>query len=405
MNISQDVMSVILAGGQGTRLFPLTIKRCKPAVVFGSRYRLIDIPISNSLNSGIRHIGIVSQYFAAELNHHIASTFHLDQFQQGRIDFLCPEETMEKKVWFAGTADAVRQNLGYLFESKADYFLILSGDQLYKMDYRPLIQFAIEKNADLVVASLPVCEKEATRMGLLKVDKEYRITEFSEKPSEQHILDKFRYPYPNSEPRYLGSMGIYVFKREALASVLKEKGDDFGHDIIPLQVKKGNSFGFIFEGYWEDIGTIASFYHANLALTTKSCCLDLYNEKMPIYSEPLHLPGPVIVKTHIEQSILGQGSLIQADQVIHSLIGIRSQIEQGSILRDTLVLGAVCSSSKIGKHCLLEKTIIDENVTLGDGVRLTNQHQLSHFDGDGIYVRDGIIIVTTGTHLPHGFSF
>ena len=405
MNISQDVMSVILAGGQGTRLFPLTIKRCKPAVVFGSRYRLIDIPISNSLNSGIRHIGIISQYFAAELNHHIASTFHLDQFQQGWIDFLSPEETLEKKVWFAGTADAVRQNLEHLFESSAEYFLILSGDQLYQMDYRLLVEFAIEKNADLVIASLPVCEKEAKRMGLLKIDKEYRIKEFFEKPSDPVVLDKFCFSNSFSEPHYLGSMGIYVFKREALASILKEKGDDFGHDIIPLQLKKGNCFSYIFEGYWEDIGTVASFYHANLALLTKNSRLDLYNDKMPIYSEPLHLPGPIVTNTRVEQSILGQGSLIQAEEITRSLVGIRSHLGLGSILRDSIVLGAACSSSRIGKHCLLEKTIIDENVTLGDDVRLTNLHQVSHFDGDGIYVRDGIIIVTTGTHLPNGFSF
>lgn len=212
MNISQDVMSVVLAGGQGTRLFPLTIKRCKPAVVFGSRYRLIDIPISNSLNSGIRHIGVISQYFASELNHHIAATFHLDQFQRGRLDLLSPEETMGKKVWFAGTADAVRQNLEHLFEMSADYFLILSGDQLYKMDYRPMIHFAIEKKADLVIASLPVCEKEARRMGLLNLDQKHCIREFSEKPSDPHVLEKFRFPHHHSEPQFLGSMGIYLLK-------------------------------------------------------------------------------------------------------------------------------------------------------------------------------------------------
>lgn len=399
-------MAVILAGGQGTRLYPLTIKRCKPAVVFGSRYRLIDIPISNSLNSGIRNIGVISQYFASELNHHIANTFHLDQFQRGRFDFLCPEETREKKVWFEGTADAVRQNLEHLLASPAEYFLILSGDQLYKMDYRQIIQFAIEKKADLVIASLSVPEREARRMGLLKIDEALRITDFFEKPSDPHVLEKFRFASgPRLDPHYLGSMGIYVFKRAALVSILQEKGEDFGRQIIPLQVKKGKAYSFFFGDYWEDIGTIASFYEANLALTKRRNCLDVYNEQMPIYSEPMHLPGPLIEKTRVEQSILGQGSTIQASEISHSLVGIRTQIDQGSVLHHSIILGAVNSIARIGKHCLLEKTIIDENAVIGDNVRLTNHRQLSHFDGDGIYVRDGIIIVTTGTHLPDGFTF
>ncbi len=408
MNISQDVMSVVLAGGQGTRLFPLTQKRCKPAVVFGTRHRLIDIPISNSLNSGIRHIAVISQYFASELNQHIACTFRLDQFQRGKLDLLCPEETMEKKVWFQGTADAVRQNLTHLLTSPADYFLILSGDQLYKMDYRPMIQFAIEKKADLVIATQPVYESEARRMGLLKIDHSQRITEFFEKPSEAHILERCickESARSHPQTRYLGSMGIYVFKKAALLSILEEKGDDFGKEIIPLQVKRGKTYGFIFDDYWEDIGTIASYYQANLALTKRQNCLNIYDDRLPIYSEQLHLPGAMIEKTRVEQSILGQGSIIQAEEITHSLVGLRAQIDRHTILRQTILLGAANSSVSIGKHCLLENAIIDENATLGDNVRLTNQRQLSHFDGDGIYVRDGIIIVTTGTHLPDGFSF
>ncbi len=406
-------MAVVLAGGQGTRLYPLTQTRCKPSMAFGSRYRLIDVPISNSLNSGIRHIAVISQYFASELNQHISSTFRLDQFQQGSFDLLTPEETPNKKVWFQGTADAVRQTLEHLLASPAEYFLILSGDQLYTIDFRPLLEFTKEKKADLVILSLPVYEKEAKRMGLLKIDNQHRVIDFFEKPSDPGHLEKFIHrespKHPPSDPRYLGSMGIYVFKRSALVSILQEKGDDFGRNIIPLQVQRGATYSYVYEGYWEDIGTIASYYYANLALTKRDTllktheCLDLYNEKCPIYSEPLHLPGSRVTKTRVEQSILGQGSVIYADEIFQSIVGLRAYIGHGTVLRESIVLGGY-SAVSIGDHCHIEKTIVDEGAHIGNNVRLINKGKLITYDGDGVFVRDGVIIVANGTHLPDGFT-
>jgi glucose-1-phosphate adenylyltransferase len=406
-DLSDEVMSVVLAGGQGTRLFPLTLKKCKPSISFGSRFRLIDIPISNSLNSGIRHIAVISQYFASELNQHIANSYRLDQFGKGQFYLLSPEETPGKKIWYEGTADAVRQNLEHLLNTTAEYFLILSGDQLYTFDFREMLKFAKQKQADLVVASLAVPEKEAKRMGLLKIDDQHQIIDFYEKPSEPHHLQRFCLPHNplhSNEPQYLGSMGIYIFKRAALISILQENGVDFGKHIIPMQIKRGKTYSFAFNGYWEDIGTIGSYYHANLALTKRHIGLDIYNEKFPIYCEPLYLPGAYIVNTKIEHSILGQGSKIFAEEILESIVGLKAHIGKGSKIHRSIILGSQ-SPSSIGEHCVIEKAIIDENVRIGNNVRLTNKNSLTHYDGDGIFVRDGIIIVINGTNLPDGFSF
>lgn len=407
IDVSDEVMSIILAGGQGTRLFPLTLKRCKPAVTFGGRFRLIDIPITNSLNSGIREIAVISQFFATELNQHIADSYRLDLFQKGKFLLLSPEERAEEKIWYAGSADAVRQNLKHLLSSPAEYFLILCGDQLYTFDFRKMLQFAKEKQADLVVASLAVKEKEAKRMGLLKIDEKHRITDFYEKPTEPNLLQKFclpHHPKHTSEAQYLGSMGIYIFKRSALISIMQEQGDDFGKHIIPLQIARGKTYSYVFDGYWEDIGTISSYYYANLALTKQKDCLDIYNENFPIYCQALQLPGAYIVDTKIDHSIIGQGSRIFAEEIKESVIGLRAQIGKGTVINHSIILG-IQKPSSVGEHCLIEKTIIDENVQIGSHVRLTNKKSLQHYDGDGIFVRDGIIIVLSGTHLPDGFSF
>lgn len=417
--VLNNITAIVLAGGQGTRLYPLTLSRCKPAVAFGGRYRLIDIPISNALNSGIRNIAIVSQYFAAHLNQHIYSTYRLDTFQPGEFQLICPEETPSGKAWFHGTADAVRQNLDRFLATNAEYFLILSGDQLYNTDLRPFLEFARKKNADLVVASLPVLEAEARRMGLLKIDHDQKITEFFEKPQDPDTLARFALPPELKNvhahaTQYLGSMGIYIFKRSALVSILKEEGDDFGRQIIPLQVKRGKSYAFVFNGYWEDIGTVSSYYHANLALTERKECLDIFDESQPIYAQSYNLPSVLVVGTKVRQSILAQGSIIEADEITHSVIGIRAKIGPGTVIRDSIVLGKrdptqipdkPYLTSTIGAHCLIEKAIIDEDTHIGNHVTLVNKKQLKNFDGDGIFIRDGIIIVTSGTSLPDGFTF
>lgn len=422
--IMSRVASIILAGGQGTRLFPLTQTRCKPSVCFGGRYRLIDIPISNSLNAHIQRIFVISQYFASSLHQHILETFQLDYFRQSKIQMLCPEETPVRKLWFKGTADAVRQNMEHFENSPVDYFLILSGDQLYNINFTEMLNFAKKQDADLVIASIPVEENEAKRMGLLKIDSGNRIHEFFEKPTDPQILKQYALPqeflkghhilHPK-ETHYLASMGIYIFKRQALFDLLKEQGDDFGKDLIPIQVKKGKTASYVYKGYWEDIGTIASYYNANMALTAQKNCLDTYDDHNPIFTHPHNLPSPLIRDTLINGSIIGQGAIIDAQEISNSIVGIRIKINKGTVVRNSIILGtlfnephlsmgsAAHGAYSIGENCRIEKTILDEHASVGNNVQLVNKNNLQKFDGDGIFIRDGIIIVTSGTKVPDNF--
>ncbi len=422
-DLTSRAACVILAGGQGTRLYPLTHSRCKPAVTFGGRYRLIDIPISNSLNSNMNQIFVISQYFSSGLNQHIQETFVLDHFQGGSLTLLSPEERPEGKVWYKGTADAVRKSLHQLMQLPIDYFLILSGDQLYNMDMEGMLKFADEKGADLTIASLPVDEKAAPRLGLLNIDEHSNVIDFFEKPKEPEILEKFRIPQScnvkqrieiDSSPCYLASMGIYIFKREALIKLLEEDlREDFGKHLIPTQIKKGNTATYLYKGYWEDIGTIHSYYEANLSLTTNSLGLDLYNEVLPIYAHNHYLPGARLADTQVTESIICDGAVIEAKEISRSVIGIRSVIKSGTIIRDSILAGNDYyydtldpdeKEFEIGKNCVIEKAIIDENVTIGDNVKLVNAQKLKKYDGDGIFIRDGIIIVNSGTHIPSHFT-
>ncbi|MCB1116721.1 MAG: glucose-1-phosphate adenylyltransferase, partial [Chlamydiia bacterium] len=407
---------------QGTRLFPLTQHRCKPAVNFGGRYRLVDVPISNSLNSNMNHIYVISQYFSSALNQHIKETFPLDHFQGGSLNLLCPEERPDGKVWYEGTADAVRKNLEELTKLPIDYFLILSGDQLYNMDLEAMVQFAYEKDADLTIAALPVGESVASRFGLLNIDNEANIIDFIEKPKDPEVLKKFEIPEDFVEthdvhcanpPCFLASMGIYVFKKEVLINLLKENnGEDFGKHIIPDQLKRGKGAAFLYQGYWEDIGTISSYFEANLSLTTNDLGLDLYNEVLPIYAHNHYLPGARLTDTFIKDSIICDGAIIEGKEVNHTIVGVRTVIKKGTTIKDSILLGNKTYSNvndatshyTIGENCQIEKTIIDLNVTLGNNVKLINKDNLKTYDGDGIYIRDGIIIVTSGTTLPDNFS-
>lgn len=420
--LTDRVACIILAGGQGTRLFPLTQHRCKPAVNFGGRYRLVDVPISNSLNSNMNHIFVISQYFSSALNQHIKETFPLDHFQGGSLNLLCPEERPDGKVWYEGTADAVRKNLDELSKLPIDYFLILSGDQLYNMDLEAMVQFAYEKDADLTIASLPVGESVASRFGLLNIDNESNIIDFIEKPKDPNILNKFEIPEDFVEthdvhcvhpPCFLASMGIYVFKKEVLINLLKENdGKDFGKHIIPGKLKKGKGTAFLYQGYWEDIGTISSYYEANLSLTTNDLGLDLYNEVLPIYAHNHYLPGARLTNTTIKDSIICDGAIIEGKEVTHTIVGVRTVISKGTTIKDSILLGNKSYSNvndatshyTIGENCQIEKSIIDLDVTIGNNVKLVNKDNLKTYDGDGIYIRDGIIIVTSGTTLPDNFS-
>ena len=421
-----EVATVVLAGGQGTRLHPLTIHHSKPAVAYGGRYRLIDIPISNSINSDFRQIFVIAQYLSGELQHHINQTYHFDMYHPGSVDVLTPQiDEQGKSEWFSGTADAVRKNLPTLLKSSADYFLILSGDQLYNINFQHMLSFAQSKKADLTIGSIPVLEKDARRMGLLKINPDYAVIDFVEKPKGElgpyQLPERFFQEWkikPHKDPFYLGSMGIYVFKREALVSLLEhDQREDFGYHLISTAVKQKKTSAFIYCGYWEDIGTVASYYEANLNLTRSLEGLNTYDEKNPIYTRPTFLPGPKIKRTKITQSILCEGCIIEADEISGSVIGLRSHIKRGSIIRDTVMLGnhfylppirdgkPVEQDYWIGEDCVIEKAIIDEHVQIGHRVKLINRAGHQHYDGEGLFVRDGIIIVSAGTILPNNFEF
>lgn len=411
----ERVAAIILGGGQGTRLFPLTLTRCKPAISFGGQYRLIDIPMSNSINSGCLKIFIITQFLSASLHHHIFKTYRLGTYSSGFIELLSVEQRHNAKTWYQGPADAVRENSEYFQETPADYFLILSGDQLYNMDYRKMVRFARETDADLVVAALPVNEEEAKRMGVLKLDEDNFVTGFAEKPQEAPLLDQFR-TSRGGENQWIGSMGIYLFKRDVLLRLLEQdQREDFGKHLIPTQIANGNVAAYLFDGYWEDIGTIESFYKANMALTASAPSFHLYDERNPIYTSQSHLPAPKFEATVLTNAIVCDGSKILAKEISRSILGPRTMIGKGSVVHDSYIMGndfyeppimtkSLPKELHIGQDCLIQHAIIDKHVCIGNGVQLINKQQLTHYDSDTVYIRDGIIIVTRGATLPDGFT-
>ena len=416
-NKLNSAASIILAGGQGTRLFPLTSMRCKPDVSFGGRYRLVNIPISNSINSGIDQIFVISQYFSSQLNYHISQTFSFHPLFGHPIHFLYPEEKKEGAVLYDGTADAIRKNLDLFKTLNVDYFVILSGDQLYSMDLQSMLDFTIQQEAELCVATLPIGEKDATRMGIMQIDAKNTIKDFYEKPKERAILDQFSLPKETfSENTYLASMGIYIFKKSKLIELLESNpGLDFGKDIIPHQIKTGKkSCAYIYDGYWEDIGTVESFYRANLALISGSLGLNLYDDEKPIYAQPNHFPSARIEATAVEKSIICEGSIVEASKIHNSMIGPRIRIGKDCEILDCVFLGNPISTNlthwalmtkTVGDRCKLKGVILDEYAQIGHDVELINHKNLDHYDGDGIFIRDKIIIVASGKKIPDGYKF
>lgn len=421
-----QVVSIILGGGQGTRLFPLTNTRCKPAISFGGRYRLIDIPVSNALNAGCTKIFIITQFLSTQLHHHIFQTYHLGHFFNGSIEILSAEQKPSRNVWFQGTADAVRQNLEYFNECFADYYLILSGDQLYNLDFRPMLEFAQETDADLVIASLPINEERAKRMGIMKINTKNQIIDFSEKPQDPKILQKLKLKesflkkmgiVENDDPFYLGSMGIYLFKRKVLQKLLEtDSREDFGKHLIPSMVSQGNTYAYIYNTYWEDIGTISSFYQANIELTHQTPTFNCYDHQNPIHTLRHNLPGPKMSGTYIQDAIICEGSVVDAQKVVNSILGPRTVLKKGCVIEDSYVMGndfyspPIKNSNhlpdqlSIEENCVIKRAIIDKNVFLGKGVKLINKNKIDHYDGDNIFIRDGIIVVTRGASLPAGFE-
>jgi len=416
------VATIVLSGGEGTRLFPLTSTRCKPAISFGGRYRLIDIPLSNSINSGCLKIFIVTQFLSSSLHQHIFKTYHPGSYSTGFIELLPAEQKPKNKNWFQGTADAVRQNIEYFIDTPVDYFLILSGDQLYNMNFQEMMRFAKNSNADLVVATLPVEDKETKRLGILKINEQQQIVDFLEKPETLEAIKDFAIPKnvqdtfseEDASKRYLGSMGIYLFKREYLFKLLQQDSrEDFGKHLIPTAVKQGKTFAYVYDGYWEDIGTIESYYQANMSLTQLNPKLDWYDENNPIFTSHHNLPGPKIYDAKINNSILCEGVVVGAQEVTNSILGMRSIVHEGTIIRNSYVIGNDYYTAPlnpktqkpylIGKNCVIEKAIIDKQVYIGNNVKLINQNNLMHYNSDDIYIRDGVIIVTRGATLPDGF--
>lgn len=419
------VGTIILGGGRGTRLDPFTKTRCKPAISFGGKYRLIDIPMSNAINSGCNKIFVITQFLSSSLHQHIYKTYRLGALSNGFIEVLSAEQKPSSESWYQGPADAVRENRDYFKETPVDYFLILSGDQLYNMDFRKMLVFAKETDADLVVAALPVNEGDAKRMGLLKIDHDNFITDFCEKPQEASLLNHMRLPAAtldrienaDKERPYLGSMGIYLFKREALLKLLEDDPrEDFGKHLLPTKVKQGNVAAFLFDGYWEDIGTIDAYYKANIALTKTNPAFKCYDECNPIFSSLLHLPAAKIINSDIHHSIVCEGAIIEPAKVHNSILGPRSVIKKGTIISDSYIMGndfykppikieSLPEELHIGENCVIESAIIDKHVHFGKGVQLINKNKLRHYDGNNhVYIRDGIIIVTRGARLPDGYT-
>lgn len=409
------VTTVVLCGGQGTRLFPLTQTRCKPAICYGGRYRLIDFPLSSAIHSGCNNIFLLTQFLSNSLHKHVFSTYRTGISPTASIDVLTAEERPDGRTWFKGTADAVRQTFHYLTEASSDYILVLSGDQVYRMDFRPLLQTALNTNADVVVASLPVTAQEAPRMGVLQIDDRGAITNFIEKPSTKQQL----YPYALSEQQlhthnispeegkqYLGSMGIYLFKKKVLYNLLQEDTrEDFGKHIIPYKVSKGNIYTYIHNGYWEDIGTIASYYNANISLTYPNPPFNINDEQWPLFSNATPLPGANIGNTHVNHAIFSEGVVANATEISHSILGPRTHIESDCIIRNSYILGHDFADPEktIGNNTIIDKAIIDKHVTIGSHVRLTNERGLDTFDTDIAYIRDGIIIIPRGATIPDGY--
>lgn len=416
----QQVDAIILGGGRGTRLLPLTLTRSKPGICFGGYYRLIDVAISNAINSLCHKVSVITQFFSTSLHHHIYRTYQQNFFSHGRIQLLPAEERPSHQGWFSGTADAVRQNMGYLTESHADYFLILSGDQLYTLNFQKMLEAAYTTNADLTVAATPVDAESATRMGILQINEDKKIVNFVEKPEHPSQFPGFTIPQQfckkstRSSPHYLASMGIYLFKREALIDLLaQDHREDFGKHLIPTKVAEGKASAYLYDGYWEDIGTIPSFHKANIALTQGSPFFNYYDEKWPILCRHNNLPGPKVSKTSLNNVIMCEGSIINAKEVSNSILGPRTIIKNNAVICDTYIMGndfyvppkhsKLSKELSIGENTVISGAIIDKHASIGKNVQLTNKQNFLNFDSDNVYIRDGIIVVPRGAIVPNGY--
>jgi glucose-1-phosphate adenylyltransferase len=419
---TQRTLAIVMGGGAGTRLFPLTKDRAKPAVPLGGKYRLVDIPISNCLNSGLRSIYVLTQFNTMSLHRHIQASYKFDNFSRSFIDILAAQQTPEGSQWYQGTADAVRQNMRYFLERPFDYYLVLSGDQLYRMDFRVLLHQHIRSGADITLATKPIPRRQVSDFGIMQSDADRRIMRFVEKPKDESLLHDLRMSRElltaigtdPSEELYQASMGIYIFNREVLVQCLDNQLADFGKHVIPQSIKDRQVNAFIFNGYWEDIGTIRAFYEANLDLTDIVPEYSFFEADAPIYTHPRFLPGSKVNGATLRQAIISDGCIISDAHLERSVIGVRSIIRSGATIRDSIIMGADYFEQRrdanstdppigIGRNCVIDRAIIDKNARIADGVVITPEGKPREFDGDNYFIRDGIVIVPKNGVIPAGF--
>lgn len=412
MPSTQDILAVIMGGGQGTRLFPLTKVRAKPAVPIAGKYRLIDIPISNCINSDFNRIALLTQYNSVSLHRHITRTYNFDPFHRGWVQIWAAEQTITNDTWYQGTADAVRQQLFEIHATGAEYTLILAGDHLYRMDYRKMAQHLWELGGDISVAVQPVSTAEAPRLGILKQAESGHITDFVEKPEDPEFWNAFISRKDSGRP-LLGSMGIYLFKTSVLSSLLEELDvDDFGKEVIPHAINTHQVVGFEFEGYWEDIGTIRSFYQANLELTQPSPPFNFYDPHHPIYTHARFLPGSIIAGGQLEDVSLADGCYIGRADITRSVIGLRSQVQDGAVIKNTILMGADYYEENatrshpipigVGSNSTISGAIIDKNARIGESVLIQSFPQGTYEDHEDWSIRDGIVVIPKSTIIPSG---
>jgi glucose-1-phosphate adenylyltransferase len=413
----RDVLAIILGGGRGSRLYPLTKLRAKPAVPIGGRYRLIDIPISNCLNSDIHKIYVLTQFLSASLHRHIFQTYKFDLFSGGFVDILAAEETARGMDWYQGTADAVRKQLVHFFNTRVEDILILSGDHLYRMDYGEFVGFHRERRADVTIAAQPVAMADASRFGILKTDEDGRIISFHEKPEEDEIegLECL----PGSDRPCLASMGIYIFRADVLREMLeKSDAEDFGKQIIPQAIQSRRVYGYLFDGYWEDIGTIRSFYEANLAMTLPNPPFDFYSPQRPIYSRPRFLPPSRADDCHLDNVALAEGCIIDKADIRESVIGLRGVVRADAHLTRTVMMGADFYETTerkaenrrlgipdvgIGRGSRIEGAIIDKNACIGENVVIRYHEDEAEFiETENYTIRDGIVVIPKNAAIPDG---
>jgi len=419
------VLTIILGGGQGTRLFPLTRERAKPAVPLAGMYRLVDIPISNSINSEMRRIFILTQFLSTSLHRHVYESFKFDHFGGGFVEILAAEQSLTDSAWYLGTADAVRRNLIHLWTLDFDWALILSGDQLYRMDYRRLLEEHVASSAELTISTIPVTRGGAQGFGLMQVDAERRIVRYVEKPADPELLASLRLDHAScarlgikeDQETFLASMGIYIFNREVLFHLLENTSEDFGTHIIPQAIQSHRVAAFIFQGYWEDIGTIRSFFEANINLTSDLPGFNLFDMTAPIYTHPRFLPPSKINGATIDHGIISDGCIINQCRIESSIVGLRSLVDTGSHISRTIIMGADSFESEesirqhaaqgqprigVGRNTRIDGAIVDKNARIGDRCVITSAGKPEAMDHPLYYVRDGIVIIPKDAVIPHG---